>query len=376
MQEDNFFYFDNAATTPLDSKVAKLMHEINLSYFGNPSSIHRKGQQAHNIIEKSRKSIAKLLNCKSSEIYFTSGGSESNNIILRGILKPGDHFITSSYEHPAILNLIDFLKSKNIEVTLIKPEPNGYIDPKKIEQNIKSNTKLVSIMYVNNEIGTINPINEIGTFLKTKNIYFHTDAVQLIGKRSFDFSNEEVDFISIGAHKFYGPKGVGLLYIKSGTKVFPLIMGGGQESGIRAGTENISGIAGMSLALEIAYQNLAKNIENIKELETMFLKELSKHNIHYRVNGENRIQGILNLTFFGVDSHSLVINLDMVNIAISAGSACSSGSINIPKTLLEIGMNPDEAKNTVRISIGKLTNKNDIKHLAQSIAEIINRIKL
>ncbi len=376
MQEDNFFYFDNAATTPLDSKVAKLMHEINLSYFGNPSSIHRKGQQAHNIIEKSRKSIAKLLNCKSSEIYFTSGGSESNNIILRGILKPGDHFITSSYEHPAILNLIDFLKSKNIEVTLIKPEPNGYIDPKKIEQNIKSNTKLVSIMYVNNEIGTINPINEIGTFLKTKNIYFHTDAVQLIGKRSFDFSNEEVDFISIGAHKFYGPKGVGLLYIKSGTKVFPLIMGGGQESGIRAGTENISGIAGMSLALEIAYQNLAKNIENIKELETMFLKELSKHNIHYRVNGENRIQGILNLTFFGVDSHSLVINLDMVNIAISAGSACSSGSINIPKTLLEIGMNPDEAKNTVRISIGKLTNKNDIKHLAQSIAKIINRIKL
>ena len=376
MQEDNFFYFDNAATTPLDSKVAKLMHEINLSYFGNPSSIHRKGQQAHNIIEKSRKSIAKLLNCKSSEIYFTSGGSESNNIILRGILKPGDHFITSSYEHPAILNLIDFLKSKNIEVTLIKPEPNGYIDPKKIEQNIKSNTKLVSIMYVNNEIGTINPINEIGTFLKTKNIYFHTDAVQLIGKRSFDFSNEEVDFISIGAHKFYGPKGVGLLYIKSGTKVFPLIMGGGQEGGIRAGTENISGIAGMSLALEIAYQNLAKNIENIKELETMFLKELSKHNIHYRVNGENRIQGILNLTFFGVDSHSLVINLDMVNIAISAGSACSSGSINIPKTLLEIGMNPDEAKNTVRISIGKLTNKNDIKHLAQSIAEIINRIKL
>ena len=376
MQEDNFFYFDNAATTPLDSKVAKLMHEINLSYFGNPSSIHRKGQQAHNIIEKSRKSIAKLLNCKSSEIYFTSGGSESNNIILRGILKPGDHFITSSYEHPAILNLIDFLKSKNIEVTLIKPEPNGYIDPKNIEQNIKSNTKLVSIMYVNNEIGTINPINEIGTFLKTKNIYFHTDAVQLIGKRSFDFSNEEVDFISIGAHKFYGPKGVGLLYIKSGTKVFPLIMGGGQESGIRAGTENISGIAGMSLALEIAYQNLAKNIENIKELETMFLKELSKHNIHYRVNGENRIQGILNLTFFGVDSHSLVINLDMVNIAISAGSACSSGSINIPKTLLEIGMNPDEAKNTVRISIGKLTNKNDIKHLAQSIAEIINRIKL
>ena len=376
MQEDNFFYFDNAATTPLDSKVAKLMHEINLSYFGNPSSIHRKGQQAHNIIEKSRKSIAKLLNCKSSEIYFTSGGSESNNIILRGILKPGDHFITSSYEHPAILNLIDFLKSKNIEVTLIKPEPNGYIDPKKIEQNIKSNTKLVSIMYVNNEIGTINPINEIGTFLKTKNIYFHTDAVQLIGKRSFDFSNEEVDFISIGAHKFYGPKGVGLLYIKSGTKVFPLIMGGGQEGGIRAGTENISGIAGMSLALEIAYQNLEKNIENIKELETMFLKELSKHNIHYRVNGENRIQGILNLTFFGVDSHSLVINLDMVNIAISAGSACSSGSINIPKTLLEIGMNPDEAKNTVRISIGKLTNKNDIKHLAQSIAEIINRIKL
>ena len=376
MQEDNFFYFDNAATTPLDPKVAKLMHEINLSYFGNPSSIHRKGQQAHNIIEKSRKSIAKLLNCKSSEIYFTSGGSESNNIILRGILKPGDHFITSSYEHPAILNLIDFLKSKNIEVTLIKPEPNGYIDPKKIEQNIKSNTKLVSIMYVNNEIGTINPINEIGTLLKTKNIYFHTDAVQLIGKRSFDFSNEEVDFISIGAHKFYGPKGVGLLYIKSGTKVFPLIMGGGQESGIRAGTENISGIAGMSLALEIAYQNLAKNIESIKELETMFLKELSKHNIHYRVNGENRIQGILNLTFFGVDSHSLVINLDMVNIAISAGSACSSGSINIPKTLLEIGMNPDEAKNTVRISIGKLTNKNDIKHLAQSIAEIINRIKL
>lgn len=376
MQNIKTFYFDSAATTPIDLDVIELMHEINLNYFGNPSSIHQQGQKSHNIIEKSRKSIAQLLRCNDSEILFTSGGSESNNIVLKGALNPGDHFITSSYEHPSIIKLIDELKSKQISVTIIKPNIEGIIESDMVLSEIRENTKLVSIMYVNNELGSINPIHEIGRELRKQKIYFHSDAVQYAGKGDLDLSALNIDLLSLGAHKFYGPKGIGLLYIKKGIVLNPLISGGGQENGMRAGTENISAIAGMELALKIAHTNLKENHDQIKLFEDHLLKKLIESNIDFRINGEShRINGILNITFFGVDGHALLINLDMLNIAISYGSACSSGSTSVPKTLLEIDMPEDEAKNTVRISIGKTVDIGDIDFLAKSIITTIGRIK-
>ncbi|MBI45495.1 MAG: cysteine desulfurase NifS [Candidatus Marinimicrobia bacterium] len=368
-------YFDIAATTPLDKDVANLMNTINLENFGNPSSIHSFGQKSHNIVERSREKIAKILNCKSSELFFTSGGSESNNIVLKGVLEKGDHFITSSYEHPSVLGLTDELQEKGIEVTFIKPNQDGMLNALDIKKAFKENTKMVSIMYVNNELGTINPIKDIAQFCNEHNILFHTDAVQYVGKKNINLNDSHIDFLSIGAHKFYGPKGIGLLYCKSGKKVNPLISGGGQESGLRAGTENISSIAGMALALEIAHNTYDENKKNILELENYFIDTLNKADINYRVNGSNRLAGIFNITFFNVQGHSLLMNLDIMGIAISYGSACSSGSANAPLALLEIGMPKEEAACSVRISIGKMITKQDIDKLIKSLSAIIVRIQ-
>jgi len=375
MQNSQPIYFDIAATTPVDNQVLELMHTINSNYYGNPSSIHQLGQKSHNLIEKSRISIADILNCKTSEIIFTSGGSESNNLALRGLLNKGDHFITSSYEHPSILNLAKDLEKNGIEVSFVKPNHNGIIDILELEKKIKSNTKLISIMYVNNELGTINPIKDIAEFVKEKNILFHTDAVQMAGKKSIDLKSLNIDLMSIGAHKFYGPKGIGLLYIRQGINIKPIISGGGQESGIRAGTENLSFIAGMELALKIACDKLDTNNNKILNLENYFIDRLNNYKINYRINGVKCLSGFLNITFFNVDGNSLVMNLDMNNIAISFGSACASGSTSVPLALLEMGMPDDEAKCTVRISIGKFITKDDIDNLADTINKIISRIK-
>ena len=368
-------YFDIAATTPIDKDVADLINTINLENFGNPSSIHSFGQKSHNIIERSREKISEILNCKSSEIFFTSGGSESNNIILKGLLSPGDHLITSSYEHPSVLGLSNELGEKGVEITFIKPNKDGLINPEDVKKAFKKNTRLVSIMYVNNELGTINSIDEIALTCNKNDVLFHTDAVQYVGKEKIDLSNSKIDFLSIGAHKFYGPKGIGALYCKNREKIEPLISGGGQESGLRAGTENTSSIAGMCLALEIAAQNYDKNKNTILNLEKYFINALNSSNINYRINGLNRIPGIFNITFFGVEGHSLLMNLDILGIAISYGSACSSGSANAPLALLEIGMPKDEALCSVRISIGKMIKEKDIDKLILSLSNIISRIQ-
>ena len=368
-------YFDIAATTPMDSAVADIMHKANIENYGNPSSMHMLGQKSHNIVERSRTSIAKILNCKTSEIIFTSGGSESNNIILKGVLKKGDHLITSSYEHPSVLNLAKNLEENGIEVSFVKPNKDGSIDVKDIQSEIKENTKLISIMYVNNELGTINPIKEIGDIAHENKILFHSDAVQFIGKENLDLSTIKIDFATICAHKFYGPKGIGGFYCKSGIILTPLIDGGGQESGLRSGTENISSILGMAKALEISNDNNDTNKRQILKLESYFIELLKQSNIDYRINGANRLPGILNITFFGVEGHGLLMNLDMQGIAISYGSACSSGSANAPQALIEIGMEKNEARCSVRISIGKMIEKDDIDKLFISIKNIIDRVK-
>ena len=371
----NNIYFDVAATTPIDLKVIDIMNEINSKYFGNPSSIHFFGQKTHNIIEKSRKLFSEYLGCLPSEIVFTSGGTESNNIALNGILNPGDHFITSSYEHPAILNVAKNLELKGINVTYVKPCSNGIISASQIKEEICDKTRLVSIMALNNELGTINPIHDISEICKSNNVLFHSDAVQLIGKRKFDLI-DSIDLLSIGAHKFYGPKGIGALYIKKGTVLNPFIIGGGQENGFRPGTENIALIAGMTEALKISFEDYNKNYEHIQKLENLFFSELDKTAIQYNVNGSPRLSGIINITFDNFDGQTLLMNLDMNGIAISYGSACSSGTSKPSSALLEIGLTEQKAKNTVRISIGKFINVDDIKYLVATLEKIICNSKV
>ena len=364
-------YFDIAATTPIDRDVANLINTINLENFGNPSSIHSFGQKSHNIIEKSRKKISEILKCNSSEIYFTSGGSESNNIVLKGILSPGDHFITSSYEHPSVLGLTDELENNNIKITLIKPNNHGVIEAKKIEDSIRENTKLISIMYVNNELGTINPINDIGEIAYNNNILFHSDAVQALGKIPLNLGTISADFISMSAHKLYGPKGVGALFIRKGSTLKPLIYGGKQEYSLRASTENIAGIGGFGMAVELATMNLTENSEHITHLENHFIRQLDEKKIDYTINGDQRIPGVLNMTFPKIDGQNLVIHLDMAGIGISFGAACSSGTAKASSMLMDLGLTKMHALSTVRISLGKMHSIDDVKKVVDTIHQIL-----
>ena len=373
MNNSDYIYFDVASTTPVNSVVLDKMHEINKNYFGNSSSIHQIGQKAHNLIERSRKNIASLLGCLESEIIFTSGGTESNNMALRGILSHNDHFITSTYEHPSILNVAKSVEKKGVEVTYIKPNKHGIIEIDDIKNAIKKNTKLISIMFLNNELGSINPIEEISLLCNHKSISFHTDAVQYIGKGNINLENSTIDLLSLGAHKFYGPKGIGALYIKKGIDLSPVIFGGGQENGYRPGTESVSLIAGMCEALKIAFKNLDKNKSHIKHLESLFFHELDQTNISYTLNGGERMDGFLNITFHEVDGQALLMNLDMNGIAVSFGSACSSGSAKASNALLEIGLDKKSAKETIRISIGDFITEENILSIIKSINEIISK---
>jgi cysteine desulfurase len=364
-------YCDISATTPLDPQISEFLIDLNEHIYGNPSSIHREGQAAKAVIEKSRRQLANALNSKSEEIIFTSSGSESNNMVLKGVLNPGDHFITSSYEHPAILKVLPFLESKNISTTIVNPDKNGLILPSDIEENINANTRLISIMWVNNELGTINPISEIGSIARNRNILFHSDAVQALGKRYINVDETPVDFLSMSAHKLYGPKGIGALYKRRGSKLEPLIHGGGQEHSLRASTENIGGIAGFGMAAELSTSKLEENTNHILRLESYFLNLLNKQNISYTINGTKRIPGVFNITFHGVNGQDLVMQLDFSGIGISFGSACTSGTVKASEMLLEMGITKEDALSTVRISFGKIHQLEDVKKVADSIGEIL-----
>ncbi len=364
-------YCDISATTPLDPQISEFLIDLNEHIYGNPSSIHREGQAAKAVIEKSRRQLANALNSKSEEIIFTSSGSESNNMVLKGVLNPGDHFITSSYEHPAILKVLPFLESKNISTTIVNPDKNGLILPSDIEENINANTRLISIMWVNNELGTINPISEIGSIARNRNILFHSDAVQALGKIHINVDETPVDFLSMSAHKLYGPKGIGALYKRRGSKLEPLIHGGGQEHSLRASTENIGGIAGFGMAAELSTSKLKENTNHILRLESYFLNLLNEQNISYTINGTKRIPGVFNITFHGVNGQDLVMQLDFSGIGISFGSACTSGTVKASEMLLEMGITKEDALSTVRISFGKIHQLEDVKKVADSIGEIL-----
>ena len=364
-------YFDISATTPVDPRVADFMNVLQLETFGNPSSIHREGQAAHAVIEKSRRQLALALSCSPEEIIFTSSGSESNNMVLKGALSAGDHFITSSYEHPAILKVLPYLEEKGVEFTLVKPNKNGIVQPESVEQEIKENTRLISIMHVNNELGTINPIGEISNISHEKGILFHSDAVQALGKIELDVNKIPVDFLSMSSHKLYGPKGVGALFIRKGISLKPLIYGGGQEHNLRASTENIAGIGGFGMAVELATISLKDNFEHIIRLETHFISQLDEQEISYKINGNDRVPGVLNMTFYNVDGQNLVMQLDLAGIGISFGSACTSGTAKASNILINLGLTEEEALSTVRISLGKIHSLKDVETVTNAIHQIL-----
>ncbi len=368
-------YCDISATAPLAPEVSEFMTEIQNSVFGNPSSIHRFGQESRAVIENARRQVAGALHCSAGEIIFTGCGSESNNLVLQSILKPRLHVITSAYEHPSISKTLDHLENTGVEVTRITPERDGTISPEAVEKAIMDNTRLISIMFVNNETGTINPIDEIGRVARKHNILFHTDGVQALGKIPLDISRLPIDYLSMSAHKLFGPKGVGALYIRKGAGLSPVLFGGGQEKNLRPGTENVAGIAGFGLAAELALSTLDKTTESLRSVTRAFFSVLDKRQIPYIVNGSHQVPGVLNVGFPSVDAQALVIRMDMEGIAISSGSACSSGAAKPSSTLMAMGVDESLTRSSVRISFGKFHTPEDACTVAETLCRIITRLK-
>lgn len=373
-------YFDNNATTRVDDEVFDEMVPYFKEYFGNASSIYRLGQISKNKIESTREKISDILNVKSNEIYFTSGGSEANNTALKGIMgvniSKGKHLITSSIEHPSILNTCKELEKEGFEVTYLSVDDKGIINLEELEKSIRKDTVLVSIMFANNEIGTIEPIKEIGNICKEKGVIFHTDAVQAIGNIKVDIQDLNIDALSLSSHKFYGPKGIGVLYVKNGIKFNPLMYGGHQERNKRAGTENVPNIIGMGKSLEKIYFNLEEKNNYVKNLRDYFennIKDLS----NIKVNGDinNRLSGTSNITIKDISADTIVIGLDMRGISISSGSACTSGSIEPSHVLKAIGLSDEDSKSTVRVSFGKYNTKEEVDYLVKSLKEVIGSVK-
>ena len=374
-------YFDNAATTKLDDEVLKEMLPYLKDNYGNPSSIYKLGREARKAIEDSREKIAKVLNCKANEIYFTAGGSESDNTAIKGIAKAnkkrGNHIITSKIEHPAVLETCKQLEKEGFEITYISVDEKGIVDLEELKKSIKPTTILITIMFANNEIGTIQPIEEIGKIAKRNNIYFHTDSVQAVGSIKIDVQKLNIDSLSLSGHKFYGPKGVGALYVKTGVPFEKFISGGHQERNKRAGTENVAGIVGIGKAIELAYENLDEYNKKIKELRDYYVKQVKEKIPYIKINGdmEKRLPGNSNISFRFIEGEGLLLNLDLKGICASSGSACTSGSLDPSHVLLAIGLPHEIAHGSLRVSIGKYNTKEEIDYLIENLMEIVTRLR-
>lgn len=335
-------YLDNSATTKTDNEVVKAMLPYLSQSYGNPSSIYKLGRETRKAVEEARAQVAKVLHCEINEIYFTAGGSESDNTAIRGIAhsyqSKGEHIITSKIEHPAVLETCKQLEKEGFEVTYLGVDENGIVDLEELKKAIKPTTTLISIMFANNEIGTIEPIKEIGQIAKENNIFFHTDAVQAVGSVKINVKELNIDALSLSAHKFYGPKGTGALYVRKGVKFDKFIQGGHQERNKRAGTENVSGIVGLGKAIEMAYESLEDHNQKIAKLRDYYVEQVEKKIPYIRINGdrENRLPGNSNISFRFIEGEGLLLNLDLKGICASSGSACTSGSLNPSHVLLAI----------------------------------------
>ncbi|MEQ2130258.1 cysteine desulfurase NifS [Caldanaerobacter subterraneus KAk] len=374
-------YLDNAATTPVDKRVLEAMLPYYSDVFGNPSSPYSYGQEAKKAIEEAREKVAKALGADSDEIYFTSGGSESDNWALKGVayaLKDkGNHIITTEIEHHAVLNTCRYLEKEGFKITYLPVDEYGLVKPEDLKKAITDKTILVSIIFANNEIGTIEPIEELVKIAHEKNVYFHTDAVQAVGNIPIDVKKLDVDLLSLSAHKIYGPKGVGALYIKKGVKIHSLIQGGTQEKNRRAGTENVPGIVGLGEAIELITKNLDSHINKLTFLRDKLINGILEKIPYTRLNGHptKRLPGNVNVSFEFVDGESLILNLDMAGICASSGSACTSGSLEPSHVLLAIGLSKELARGSLRLTIGKDNTEEDIDKVLEVLPQIIKRLR-
>ena len=376
-----FKYFDHAATTKVDDAVVKEMIPYFGIEFGNASSLYTIGRRAKRAVEESREKIAKAINCERKEIYFTSCGSESDNLAIKGIAyanrDKGNHIITSKIEHPAVLNTCRKLEVQGFEVTYLNVDKYGLIGLEELKNNITDKTILISIMFANNEIGTIEPIEKIGKIAKEHSIYFHTDAVQAIGNVRIDVKKLNINLLSMSAHKFYGPKGMGALYVENGIEFEKLQDGGHQEKDKRAGTENTAGIVGMGKAIELVYKDFDEYNKKIIDLRDYFIKEVTSKIPNTKLNGHEtqRLPGNCNISFEGIEAEELLLKLDEKGICTSSGSACSSGSGNPSHVLLAIGLEKELAYGTLRVTIGKENSKEDIDYLIENLVEIVPNLR-
>ena len=375
-------YLDNAATTKMSDKVIEEMTKSFSENYGNPSSVHSLGQRAKSAVERARHIAAQNLKVETTEIVFTSGGAEGNNLVIRGFLKAnkdkGKHIITSKIEHSTVLKTFEQLENEGYEVSYIGVDENGVVDIEELKQELREDTALVSIMFVNNETGVIQPIKEIGEILAERNIFFHTDAVQAIGKLEIFPKELKIGALTATAHKFYGPKGAGFVFIDKKYSLEKEIWGGSQERNRRAGTENVHGILGLGVALEEVYENLEEMSEKKEKLQTYLenkLKtEIVKLGKKIKINGEkaDRITTTTNVYIEGVDIQMLLVALDLRGICISGGSACMSGSLENSHVLKAMGLTDEELKGSFRISIGKDTTIEDIDYFVENLIEVIS----
>ncbi|MBS1267075.1 MAG: Cysteine desulfurase IscS 2 [Candidatus Woesearchaeota archaeon] len=370
-------YLDNGATTKVDPEVVNAMKLYFLEKYGNASSLHSYGQQAKKALNNSRKVIAKIINADPEEIIFTSGGTESDNIALRGLAdankKKGNHIITSKIEHHAIIRTCQDLEKQGFKVTYLDVSEKGFVDPKDVEAAITKNTILVSIMHANNEIGTIQPISEIAAICREKGVYFHTDAVQSFTKVKIDVKKMNIDLASFSSHKIHGPKGVGAIYIKKGTKVNSLVTGGAHEFGKRAGTENVAGIVGFAKAASILNKD---HLEKMTTLRDELINELLKIP-HVQLNGskQKRLCNNANLRFNLIEGEAMLIHLDMNGIAVSTGSACSSHELKVSHVLKAIGLSHDVAHGSIRFTLSKYTTKKEIDYTIDKVKEVVLKLR-
>jgi len=374
-------YLDHSATTPVRSEVAELVLRYMTDTFGNPSSVHGFGREARKGVEEARERVASLINADPREIVFTSGGTEADNLAIKGVAlanrKKGRHIITSAIEHHAVLHTCEFLEKEGYEVTVLGVDSAGLVSPDDLKAALRDDTILVSIMMANNEMGAIQPIKELAAIARERGVYFHTDAVQAVGQVKVDVEELGVDLLSLSAHKIYGPKGVGALYVRRGTKIKPIAHGGGHERRMRAGTENVPGIVGLGLAAKLAQEELEDRRRHLLKLRDKLIEGILDRVEDVRLNGprEERLPNNVNISFAYVEGESILLNLDLQGIAASSGSACTSGSLEPSHVLLAMGISHELAHGSVRMSLGTGNSEEDIDYVLEVLPSIIERLR-
>lgn len=377
----NRIYFDNAATTQVDREIANTVVDYMVNTYGNPGSVHSSGRDARKAVDVAREQVAKLIGAETKEIFFTSGGTESDNMAIKGVAyanrSRGNHIITSAIEHHAVLEPCETLQKEGFELTILPVDEFGKVDVEAVQAAIRPDTILISIMFANNEVGTIQPIAEIGALAKSKGIYFHTDAVQAVGNLPIDVKKLNVDLLTMSGHKFHAPKGIGALYVRKGVRLRSIQQGGGQERHMRPGTENVPGIVGLGLAAEKAMAEMNEKINRIQQLRDRLLAGIIDKVPYVKLNGHptERLAGNVNVSVLFIEGESLLLNLDMKGIAASSGSACTSGSLDPSHVLLAMGLDHATAHGSLRLSLSGFNRQEEVDEFLTVFPAIVERLR-